>query len=92
MGSDFDLFSGLNLKSIKKMERSVMKARLKVWWPVQATDEAEIIVDIPDGQDVNDWIADNEGRIVDEVSGEDFDPKVFDLGLAGIKVIGERGE
>jgi hypothetical protein len=62
-----------------------MTRSVKVWWPYQATAEEVVQVEIPDGVDPEDWLADNEDRLVEEAAQGEIHPNAFDLGYAGAK-------
>ena len=65
-----------------------MKKIVKVWWPSQITLEAQVEVEIPDGVDPDNWLHENEGRLIEEASHGDIDGDIsgaLDLGYAGTK-------
>jgi hypothetical protein len=67
-----------------------MKRKIKIWWPVQTTQEEEIEVDIAEGVDLDDWLCYNEERLIEEASHGDHDGPLdypLDVGSAGAKFV-----
>jgi len=42
-----------------------MKRKVKIWFPVQSTYEDEIEVDIPDGENPEEWVRENAVDLID---------------------------
>lgn len=67
-----------------------MKKKIKLWWPVQTTQEEEIEVDLAEDVDLDDWLLDNEERLIEEASHGDYmNPlsSAIDLGYAGAEFV-----
>jgi hypothetical protein len=67
-----------------------MKKKIKLWWPVQSMSEEEIEVDIAEGVDPDEWLLDNEERLIEEASQGDHDGPLdipLDIGSAGAKFV-----
>jgi len=65
-----------------------MKRKVKIWYPCWTTCEKEIKVEIPDGEDVEDYLYLNEEQILrDNGCEEDELTRFLDYGCAGVKLI-----
>jgi len=62
-----------------------MKVTVKVKWPTWITEEREVEVDVPDGQDVDDWLYDHEEELIEKTSGEPIAPSAIEMGYAGVE-------
>ena len=67
-----------------------MKVRVKIWYPYVATHKEEIEIDVPDGKDAEDYVYENEEKILEE-NGAEFDfcalATALDLEYAGARVL-----
>jgi len=65
-----------------------MKVKIKYQYPYTATHEGEAVIEIPDDANPEEWIEDNEYKILEEQGAElDGLEYAFDMGYAKVTII-----
>ena len=72
-----------------------MKVKVEIWYPVESTYREEVEIDVPDGENVEDYIYENQAKILEEngaeVPGGDM-VNALDYDYAGVKLLEAAAE